>query len=129
MDYFTDIFRLRKFHGITRCNAPKVAAYLSYWILKRKPIYVNESVLESGDSKRKRAIYINETFALNILFSYSFDIEKNLLADAEVLRRWRELTENLIYTFKYRNINPGHLEMIIIALYSDPIYQRLNTGE
>ncbi|OHD53365.1 MAG: hypothetical protein A2014_06955 [Spirochaetes bacterium GWF1_49_6] len=129
LDYFTDIHRLKKFHGIDKCNASKVAAYLSYWILKHKPIQINETVNQAENGIKKRAMFINESLALSLLYSFSFDLSTIINRDSSVLSRWNDLTDNLLYTFKFRTINPGHLEMIILALYADPIYEKIDSGE
>lgn len=38
MDYFTDVYRLKKFHRINNINKTKIVAYELFWLLRRKPI-------------------------------------------------------------------------------------------
>lgn len=38
LDYFTDIFRLKDFHGIKKVRTDKIFAYTVAWIIKRKPL-------------------------------------------------------------------------------------------
>ncbi|TGN20951.1 hypothetical protein [Leptospira idonii] len=40
LDYFADIARLKDFHDIENVNSLKVAAYLTHWTLKRRPIQI-----------------------------------------------------------------------------------------
>ena len=47
IDYFTDIYRLKKFHKIDLANYIKITAYTAYWLVRRKPLQVIEDDPES----------------------------------------------------------------------------------
>ena len=49
LDYYSDIHRLKPFHGIEYTKSDKNIAYLSYWILRRKPIQIDNSVEKDKD--------------------------------------------------------------------------------
>lgn len=40
LDYFADIKRLKDFHGINKADLSKIAAYTTYWVLKRRPLHM-----------------------------------------------------------------------------------------
>lgn len=61
LDYYADIQRLKEFHEIKHTKTDKNIAYLAYWILKRKPIQINNLVEEDKD------IFINERFVCYIV--------------------------------------------------------------
>lgn len=54
MDYFTDVYRLKEFHKIKNINMIKIVAYEVYWILKRKPIQIR------GTEVNTKVVFANE---------------------------------------------------------------------
>lgn len=57
MNYFVDINRLKEFHDTKKVNPYKVYGYMSYWLLKEKPI----QVVNDEDPKLR---FVNEHFVL-----------------------------------------------------------------
>ena len=114
VDYFEDIRRLKIFHNVKHINNVKIIAYISYWLLRRKPIQVLE--------QKKELIYVNEKFVLAyILDSLSREEKGNiLLRNNKGLESFRE---SLLYFLKYRYTSATSLEMMIMAFYSGEIYQ------
>lgn len=108
-DYFTDIIRMKQFHGIEHANLNKVYAYSCYWFVRRQPIQLLNDV---GNDD----LYINELFAVNNLIaklrrhSSNVDmINKQSLLDMGKL--W-------LYNFKYRVFTAQSLEMAICSFFT-----------
>lgn len=104
MDYFTDITRLKEFHGIEKINLDKIIAYECSWLLKRKPIQI---ICEDKES----LVYINEKFVLNILVNHITKTKIDTLSGNEELKR---LFDKLLYHLKFRNTDAKVLEMFIL---------------
>lgn len=104
MDYFTDITRLKEFHGIEKINQDKIIAYECSWLIKRKPIQVLSEEKES-------LVYINEKFVLTILVNHLTKGKINSFVRNEELNR---LCDKLLYHLKYRNCDAKVLEMFIL---------------
>jgi len=63
IDYFSDVKRLKEFHkDIKKINSEKVISYMSYWILRRKPL----QIIRNATAYNKDLITINERFVLQI---------------------------------------------------------------
>jgi hypothetical protein len=128
MDYFADISRLKDFHNIEKANPTKVAGYLTYWTLKRKPIQL---IVEPDDDLIKQypnINFLNEFYSLEVLLSSAFNKNVYKLMDSEQTREWNIVLENLIYTFKYRIVTPQLLELFVLGLYSNPINPKIGIG-
>lgn len=107
LDYYSDIERLKDFHDIKHAKTDKVMAYLIYWIVRRKPIQF------TGFTKLERDIFVNERFACYLLFSECvFGKVKKSLVGAEKVE-YSNFVESLLYYFKYRQINPQTIELVI----------------
>lgn len=127
IDYFSDIERLKDFHNIEKVNYIKVASYLSYWIIRRKPLqYYNipeDKILNEKHYLRRMLVEINELFAYNIIISTVFDLREVTVIDKRI---WNEYTNNIVYHFVYRLITPQNIELFIQSLCVNPIYKRLS---
>ena len=44
LDYFEDIERLKAFEGMDRINEAKIYSYQAYWLMRRKPIQIANSL-------------------------------------------------------------------------------------
>jgi hypothetical protein len=51
INYFADIDRLKKFHGIDKVNSIKIAAYTAYWFSKLRPIQIIKSGIVDLEEK------------------------------------------------------------------------------
>lgn len=114
LDYFEDIQRLKDFHRVPHINSVKLVSYMTYWLLRRKPIQV---ILNDAD-----VLYVNERFALAYLLEFLNDDSKTHI----LLRKNDGLAsflESLLYYFKYRHFNAQDIEMIILAFFAGRIYQ------
>lgn len=107
LDYYADITRLKEFHSIKHTKTDKVAAYLIYWILRRKPIQLNQ------DSEDERDIFVNERFACSYLLGECLLESFNSQLTAELEDKLDKYIDLLLYYFKYRQINPQVIELLI----------------
>lgn len=104
MDYFTDITRLKEFHGIEKINQDKIIAYECSWLIKRKPIQIL-------DEEKESLVYINEKFVLAILVNH---LTKGKIDSFEGNEELNRLCDKLLYHLKYRNCDAKVLEMFIL---------------
>jgi hypothetical protein len=120
LDYFSDIKRLKEFHNIERTNPAKVAAYLTYWLLRRRPIQLRSDLPEATYASSPMLLNVNEWYCQCVILSISFSTKSKGLRDASQLKRWNYFLDNLNYFLTYRHVNPQALELMILALYADP---------
>ncbi|TGM55392.1 hypothetical protein EHQ91_10705 [Leptospira biflexa] len=115
LDYFADLQRLKEFHNIEKAQPQKVAAYTSYWIFRRKPIQIIKDIDDDVLQKFTNIKFINEMFAYSLLQSLVFDAKQPIVGrNLDMFRRL------MMYNFQYRQINAQILELVIIALNTDP---------
>lgn len=114
VDYFTDIERLKEFHGVNHINSIKLISYTVYWLLRRKPIQIIKS--------DKTLQYVNERFALALILEFLSSKDKQHIAirTNAGLKAFREL---LFYFFKFRQFNAQDIELMITAFFAGQIYQ------
>ena len=117
IDYFVDINRLKEFHDqIKYTNTIKIYAYLTFWILKRKPLQVNK---EGGEN----VVFVNERFATEFLRCFLFDNPSDVVILNENEQVIREFLETLLYYFKYRDFSAKGIEMMLLAFNAGRGYQ------
>jgi hypothetical protein len=107
LDYYSDIRRLKEFHDILHTKTDKVMAYLIFWIVRRKPIQYTKF------SEDEKDIFVNERFACYLLINECLWKEgyyKINDGEAEQVDAYIDL---LLYYFKYRQINPQVIELMI----------------
>ena len=98
-------------------HASKIYAYLSYWILRHKPlqIVVKENVAD--------VVFVNEEFVGYLIRSYLFSEPKNV----PILENVREVVDNfvdtMIYFFQYREYTAKNIEIMILAFQAGCGYQ------
>ncbi|MBQ9200170.1 MAG: hypothetical protein IJ141_08335 [Lachnospiraceae bacterium] len=107
LDYYADITRLKSFHEIKHTKTSKVIAYKIYWILRRKPIQIIEY------SEVEHDIFVNERYACNLLVSECLIGNDVNITDESVLEDVDKYTDLLLYYFKYRQLNPQVIELLI----------------
>jgi len=111
IDYFVDIKRLKTFHGILHTNEEKITAYTAYWILKRKPIQAREQISD------ERFRYINELFVVESIWNH-FDSFCDIKVNDGVIERIKCFRKELFYYFKYRNLDPQSIELMLTSFRS-----------
>lgn len=108
LDYFSDIVRLKDFHGIEHTKTDKVVAYTVYWLLRRKPIQITQF------SEKDRDIFINERFACNLLLAECLMSEdSNVVLEKENEQKLEDYIDLVLYYFKYRQLNAQVIELLI----------------
>ena len=107
LDYYSDIARLKEFHKIKHTKTDKVMAYTLYWFLKRKPIQID---MQSDDN---RDVYVNERCACSMLFSECLLEDPNLVVSGDTLEKYNDYIDLILYYFKYRELNPQVIELMI----------------
>lgn len=113
--YYVDTKRLKDFHQIYKTNVSKVYGYMSYWLLKCKPLQVNmsdEDYQTLRDMKEKLS-YLNEKFLTGyIINGILAELDVNIY-DAEKLKSFETFENLLLYTLKYRDVTAKCLELMI----------------
>lgn len=119
MDYFTDVYRLKKFHRIEHINMTKIVAYEVYWLLKRKPIQLPQ---HSEDNKYT---FANEGF-LTTFIAHEMLVpnESNMLSEDES-DDFIKLLKHINYHLKYRNLDKQTLELLLLSFETG---KKLNIG-
>jgi len=108
-DYFVDIARIKEFHRIEKVNVEKIYGYMSYWLLRRKPLQVT---IEFPGSE-----FINELFVTSFLISAIFaekSIGSNKGSKNTTFGNFQSL---LFYNLKYRPMTQQSLELMIEAFF------------
>ena len=114
IDYFEDIKRLKDFHIVEHINSIKIVSYMSYWLLRRKPIQISACEQE--------LIYINERFVLAYILDFlSTDNKKHILVRENI--GLNSFSETLFYFLKYRVTDATSIEMFIFSFFAGQIYQ------
>ena len=117
VDYFVDIDRLKDFAKISKANDSKIYAYTCFWLLRHKPLQINQQV----DSQE--LVFVNEEFVTHLLISYLFSDPDGV----PILNNKREevdtFVKTLLYYFKYREYSAKNIEMIILAFVAGRGYQ------
>ena len=110
-----DLARYAEYHtdiGFERLNKCKQAAYLMYWIVKTKPVYLPLSQSNLLDEKYFDPEYtaINEVFAFTLCSDLlGLDPERNSAFYNKTYKQFR-------YDLYYRDINPKHLFLTLEIL-------------
>ncbi len=110
LDYFTDISRLKKLHGIKEVNDIKVYAYQSYWLLRRHPL----QIIDNPDND-ERIVFANEKFVFSRLAKF---LMGNQLGSAIPEKKRKSILnyfDTLYYYLKFRNYDAQMLELFILS--------------
>jgi hypothetical protein len=117
IDYFVDIDRLKEFQEIERVHTSKIYAYLSYWLLRHKPLQV---VVAEGAGD---LAFVNEEFVCYLLRGYLFSDPENI----PILENKKEQVDNfvdtMLYFFQYREYSAKNIEIMILAFQAGCGYQ------
>lgn len=108
LDYFSDIIRLKEFHGIEHVRQEKILAYEIAWLIKRKPIQLKKEIEDQSD------IYINERFAAFLYMNDLLESGEYFIDDSNIVK-YDNYLNLLFYYFKYRECNPQVIELSIEA--------------
>ncbi|MDP2301559.1 MAG: hypothetical protein Q8N03_03920 [Ignavibacteria bacterium] len=120
IDYFADIKRLKPFHNIKEIHPIKRAAYLGYWLTRRKPIQLVKDFTQEELEGKDRLTSINEGFTVLIIMAVLF-VESNSVPETHSVNV-QKFYHHLHYHLKYRVINPQILELAIVGFYTNQLF-------
>lgn len=110
LDYFTDVYRLKKFHGIKHINITKIVSYEVFWLLRRKPI----QVIKSEDNPKLR--FVNEGF-LTAFLAHECLIPNDVAPMSDEQQNdFLNYIKHINYCLKYRAIDKQWLETMLYSL-------------
>lgn len=118
--YFTDIYRLKDFHGCERVKDEKIYSYEAYWLLRNKPIQII-----GYDKIPKELIHINESIIADwLIIKLGKIIAKRTASKIQIddfMRKYMncdsiiEFRRVLKYNFVYRTYTAQTLLLFIEA--------------
>lgn len=117
IDYFVDIDRLKDFQEIEFVNETKIYAYLSYWILRHKPLQI--TTCDDQDDQ----VFVNEECVADFLCSFLFTQPDNVPFISEQKPRIDEFVKTLRYYFAYRGYSAQNIELMLLAFNAGRGYQ------
>ena len=117
IDYFVDIDRLKKFQGMTLVSEVKIYAYLSYWMLRHKPLQI--AVCDGQDD----LAFVNEEMVADFLASFLFDHPGGIPLIEESRAVVDEFVKTLEYHLAYRNYTAQNTELMLLAFHAGRKYQ------
>ena len=107
LSYYSDIKRLKSFHGIKATSNLKIHSYTAFWLLRKKPI----QVLEDFDGSER----INERFVAFLLVDFLLREWAETVLTGDAHEQFIEFSQTLYYTFSYRNYSAQSIELVLIA--------------
>ncbi len=117
IDYFVDIDRLKEFQEIEYVNEIKIYAYLSYWMLRHKPLQV------TGSDGQDDLVFVNEECVADFLLSFLLSQPENVPFLAEQMEKIDEFAKTLVYYFSYREYSAKSIELMMLAFGAGRGYQ------
>lgn len=110
LDYFTDVSRLKKLHGIKNVNDIKVCAYENFWLLRRHPLQII-----SNPQSEEKVIFANEKFVFSRIAKYLMGNNIGVSIHPEKRKSILNYFDTLYYYLKFRNYDAQMLEMLILS--------------
>lgn len=117
VDYFVDIDRLKVFSGITKTNEVKIYSYLSYWMLRHKPLQI-----VNGDGQDD-LVFVNEECVTDFLVSFLFNNPDNVSLIEDKKPQVDEFYNTLRYHLIYRGYSAQNIELMLLAFIAGRGYQ------
>ncbi|MCM1044871.1 MAG: hypothetical protein NC417_05130 [Candidatus Gastranaerophilales bacterium] len=117
IDYFVDIDRLKDFSDISKVNDSKIYAYLSYWLLRHKPLHM------SAGCDEQELVFVNEEFVSHFLRGYLFSQPDGIPIMNDKKEDVDVFVKTLQYFFKYRDYSAKNIEIMILAFVAGRGYQ------
>lgn len=117
VDYFVDIDRLKPFQEIEYVNETKIYSYLSFWILRHKPIQVIAS------EKASELVYVNEDLVSELIASFLLSQPEDVPVIEEKQEAVYEFLKTMKYNFCYRSFSAQSIELMIMAFNAGRGYQ------
>lgn len=103
--YHKDEKRLMENHSMKGVNAQKAAGYITYWLVKLRPISINTN-LENYRTKSTLYLYINEAFAFYVATGRLSSTKKR-----KDIVFSKDFLISFLYILKYRPTTGDNLTM------------------
>lgn len=116
-DYFVDIDRLKELPKIIKTNEVKIYSYLSYWMLRHKPLQ-----LVNGDGQDD-LVFVNEDCVAAFLVSFLFRNPDNVPLIEDQKPQVDEFVKTLQYHLIYRGYTAQNIELLLLAFLAGRGYQ------
>jgi hypothetical protein len=126
VDYFQDVERIKEFHKIEKVNSQKIIAYTAYWLLKRKPIQIDNPQSEDQQSNITELDTLNERFVLQYIFNYLSERKKEQHVLLRPNNGLKNFSNMMLYYLEYRLRDAQSLELIIMSFLAGQIYERID---
>jgi hypothetical protein len=130
LDYFHDIKRLKGFHNIDLANSQKVVAYTSFWLLRRKPIQIDNPKTENELTVQEieKLTALNERFVLQYIFNYLSIRERkgHIFLRSNDSIGLKNFSAMMLYFLNYRFRDAQSLEMVITSFFAGQIYEQID---
>ncbi len=135
IDAIEDLKRIQDFHPVKNVNAIKEAAYIGFWWIRRKPVFVNgrigdievDSATENENNIIKaHLLFINEFCVSRYVLPKIFCLDKEIdhCASAANKSAWAKAKENLIYFLAYRADSPKSIEALLTSYTLHPLWDQ-----
>lgn len=116
LDYFSDISRLKNYHGIETTNSEKVIAYEAYWLWRRRPLQIVKNPYDSDEDVKDVLLFCNEYFILAEICLYLYNgfddrIQNEALKDPA--SNSQSFCKLLLYHLKFRQCNAQAFELML----------------
>lgn len=118
IDYFVDIHRLKDFQEIDITNQIKIYSYLSFWILRHKPLQIKKN-----DNEQEQFVFINEKFTTEFLRNFIFTDSSKVVILSDDKNSIDDFLDTMLYYFKYRDFSAKSIEMILLAFKAGGAFQ------
>lgn len=119
VDYFVDIYRLKKFHHIKKINDNKIHAYTAYWLVKDNVL----QLVQKAEIEQKLTA-VNEWMVVSYIMSYLFGKDgTEVVINDKKHASLEDFKNNLLYSLRYRQYTPNTLETILIAFSAGQCWQ------
>lgn len=126
IDYFADISRLKQFHKINKINEIKIAAYISFWINKRKPLFIHSEITREIILEKPYLDHINEWFCVFIIISILYDAKQPIEHGMGEYVRFSSFINLLVYNFSYRILTAQSIELALMGAETKQGYIKIN---
>jgi hypothetical protein len=123
-DYFSDIARLKDFHNIDYVNTTKIAAYMVYWITKRKPLILSKTPTPEILLEKPYLQDINEWYCWYLVLGIMFDPRQYI--HHPNWNKWNIFMNAFNYFLSYRIVSAQAIELALLGLLAEPIYPLLS---
>lgn len=117
VDYFVDIARLKDFQEIIFTNQIKIYAYMSFWLLRHKPLQ-----LKAGNGA-ENLVFVNEAFVSDLIKSFLFSDPEDVPLVTEKREDIDEFVRTMEYFFCYREYSAKAIELMLLAFLAGRGYQ------